>query len=89
MPLSAEQDAFIYEMRLLLHSFETSLFAALVPEPSKQEIEMEAQKDRMKNHYYPHNDPHKPRLREYDEIIAHIRFRKAAAMRKVKNELGV
>lgn len=86
MPLSAEQDAFIYEMRLLLHSFETSLFAALVPEPSKQEIEIEAQKDRLKN---PHNDPHKPRLREYDEIIAHIRFRKAAAMRKVKNELGI
>ena len=86
MPLSAEQDAFIYEMRLLLHSFETSLFAALLPEPSHQEIDYEVQKDRNKN---PHNDPHKPRLREYDEIVAHIRFRKAAAMRKVKNELGV
>jgi hypothetical protein len=84
MPLSAEQDAFIYELRLLLSSLESCLFAALSPEPSKEEIEREVQKDRNKN---PHNDPHKPRLREYDEIIAHIKFRKAAAMSKVKNEL--
>jgi len=86
MPLTAEQDAFIYEMRLLIHSLETSLFAALAPDPSKEEIEREAQKDRLKN---PHNDSYKPRLREYDEIVAQLKFKKAIAMRKAKNELGL
>jgi hypothetical protein len=52
-------------------------FAAQAPEPSIEDITREQSIDRGKN---PHNDSYKPRLREREEIICFLRYKRADAM---------
>lgn len=52
-------------------------FAALAPEPTKDQIEFEGERDRLAN---PHGDTYKPRRRSRMEIIADLRFQYADAM---------
>lgn len=83
--MTQEQEIFMQEMRLLIYSLEACIFAALAPEPSKEDIIREMQQDRLAN---PYNEPHKPKLRRHDEIVAQLKFKYATAMRKAKDELG-
>ena len=81
MALSEEYDALIYTLRPIitdrLNALTRDMFAALAPAPTKEQIESESRQDRLKN---PHNDSYKPRLRDYGEVIADIRYRHADYM---------
>ena len=60
------------------------VFAMMAPEPTKEAVDMEKDRDRMRN---PHNDSYKPRIRSRSEIVAELKYRYADAMleaRKVK-----
>lgn len=52
-------------------------FAAHAPQPSQEAINTEIRLDKARN---PYNEPHKPRLRDQAEIIAHLRYEYADAM---------
>lgn len=52
-------------------------FAGMAPAPSEEDVAFQMRLDSARN---PHNDPHKPRLREKLEIIALLRYRHADAM---------
>ena len=53
-------------------------YAAIhAPEPTQDEIEWEAKKDKLAN---PHNEPRKPKLRDRWEIVAYLRYSHATAM---------
>lgn len=56
-----------------------AMYAAIAPAPTDEEIKWEMQKDRNLN---PHNDFHKPKLRERNEVIADLRFKFADTMLK-------
>ena len=58
-------------------------FAMAAPEPTEKQIEWESQKDRNAN---PHNDSHKPRLRDTLEIIADLKYKYADAMLKARDK---
>lgn len=54
-------------------------FAAHAPHPTEQQIASEMAYDRGRN---PHNEPHRPYIRERCEIIADLMFNHADAMLK-------
>jgi hypothetical protein len=58
-------------------------FAAHAPMPSDEQIVFEMQRDRNRN---PHNEGHKPRLRERVNIIADLAFAYADAMLKAREK---
>jgi len=53
------------------------LFAAMAPNPSDAHIELQYKLDKMKN---PHNESHKPKLRDSIEIIADYKIEFAKLM---------
>lgn len=53
------------------------LFAAFLPEPAREQVEHEAERDRQAN---PHGDSYKPARRSLDEIRCDLRYRYANAM---------
>lgn len=52
-------------------------FATFAPEPTKIDIEVELQSDRIRN---PHNEAHKPARRSLARIIADLKYQYADAM---------
>lgn len=52
-------------------------FAIHSPEPTKESVNVEAEKDRLAN---PHGDTYKPRRRSQAEIVAALRYAYADAM---------
>lgn len=52
-------------------------FAIHAPEPSEDDVKMQRQFDRNRN---PHNDSHKPPIREHRQIVADLRYAYADAM---------
>lgn len=52
-------------------------FAIHAPEPSPDDITLQSNLDRSRN---PHNEAHKPKIRESREIVADLRYRFADAM---------
>lgn len=59
------------ELRLI------DVFAMLAPEPTKDDIRVEMERDRLAN---PHNDSYKPRRRSEREVVAQLKYRYAQAM---------
>lgn len=48
--------------------------AVLLPAPTPSQIDTESYKDRSAN---PHGESHKPRQRDFDEIVAYLRVKAA------------
>lgn len=61
-------------------------FATFAPEPTKEEIEYEYNKDKLAN---PHNESRKPRRRSEQEIKCDLRYEYAKNMLRAKMVRGV
>lgn len=70
-PISETTDTTEYGMTL------RDYFAATLPSPTENEIELQYKLDKACN---PYNESHKPKLRERKEVIADLRYIVADAM---------
>lgn len=61
------------------------VFAVLLPEPAKELVDLERNKDIARN---PHNDSYKPKRRSDLEIKCQLRYAYAKAMMKERREHG-